>query len=204
VRSVISSARLTDGLVLRAVIRLSFLFCIGLALLLPGRADAGVMHFRGFPTRRVVIVQAPAPLTEPVAKLAPPLEPANTGEAANSASNELPPGLEVEKYTSQPSTKGPLIVVEKTETEQADAARKDRIKADRKRLNENAVNWQQERAAQGSAIAMRSLAFRYLNGDGVEKDEAKGNEWMRKAAEAGDSAAKKQIEKLKAAGKDSK
>ncbi len=50
-------------------------------------------------------------------------------------------------------------------------------------------------SARGSASAMRALGYRYLHGDGVAKDEARGLEWLRKAADRGEVAAIKELAK---------
>src|SRR5687768_18059385 len=74
--------------------------------------------------------------------------------------------------------------------------------SDLARLNNNALVWQRERAAGGSATAQRSLAFRYLTGDGVDKDHARGMDLLRKAAVGGDSAAQKELAKREPAKKE--
>jgi TPR repeat protein len=71
-----------------------------------------------------------------------------------------------------------------------------RVAAERDRVNRNALQWQIERAAEGSAVAMRSLGQRYMTGDLVEKDQAKAREWLKKAADAGDGGAVVLLEKL--------
>lgn len=138
------------------------------------------MKILGIPSKHVLIIQqVPAP--EPIAKLPPPVTRAETNPSA------LPPGVEIEKNSEVPSAKAVAA--------DADAERKKRIKAERERLNHNALVWQRERAAHGSTTAMRSLGMRYLTGDGVEKDEARGMDLLRKAAEGGESAAKKELKK---------
>lgn len=71
-----------------------------------------------------------------------------------------------------------------------------RVKAERERLNRNALQFQIDRAAEGSAVAMRSLGQRYMTGDLVEKDEEKAREWLKKAADAGDNSAVVLLERL--------
>lgn len=71
-----------------------------------------------------------------------------------------------------------------------------RVKAERERLNRNALQFQIDRAAEGSAVAMRSLGQRYMTGDLVEKDEEKAREWLKKAATAGDASASVLLERL--------
>ncbi len=146
---------------------------------------------------------APSIMSESAAKLPPPGEPEMAGHAVIASpvaqKTEIGPGLEIEKFDSTVSETARLGATrEGGPSAKSEAARKLRIKNEEERLNHNALVWQESRAAQGSAVAMRSLAFRYLKGDGVEKDEAKGLAMMRKAAEAGDPAAKREIAKIDA------
>lgn len=46
-----------------------------------------------------------------------------------------------------------------------------------------------DRARRGDVSAMRRLAKRLINGDGVDRDTATGAEWMRRSANGGDSGA---------------
>jgi TPR repeat protein len=94
------------------------------------------------------------------------------------------------------------VTVEATPATDAELKRLARIKSERVRLNRNALNWQRERAAGGSATAQRSLAMRYLTGDGVEIDEARGMDLLRKGAAGGDSAAQKELAKREPAKKE--
>lgn len=71
-----------------------------------------------------------------------------------------------------------------------------RVTAERERLNRNALQFQIDRAAEGSAVAMRSLGQRYMTGDLVEKNEEKAREWLKKAKEAGDPAAEILLQRL--------
>lgn len=77
-----------------------------------------------------------------------------------------------------------------------------RVTAERERLNRNALQFQIDRAAEGSAVAMRSLGQRYLTGDLVEKNEEKAREWLKKAKDAGDPAAEILLQRLEKAALD--
>ncbi len=48
-----------------------------------------------------------------------------------------------------------------------------------------ALNWLQQSAGRGFALAQRALAIRYAEGRGVPKDSEQAVEWLRKAAENG-------------------
>ena len=156
------------------------------AVMCASDAFAGVARFTGFPTRKLIYVRVPAPPPETVVKLPPPGPP-----------TKLPSHVDTEKETTAAD-----VPVEAKPAIDAELEQKGRIKAERERLNRNALNWQQERAAAGSATAQRSMAMRYLTGDGVEKDEARGMDLLRKAAVGGDSAAQKELAKREPAKKE--
>lgn len=167
------------------MIRLLSLFLIALFI----NAHAGVLRVSGIPSRRVVVVQVQAITNDVSAKLPPPVSPGADGKRQPAAS-EAGKIIETQKPEAAP-------VIAGTEED-----RKLKIKAERERLNENAVRWQRERAAAGSAIAMRSLGMRYMTGDGVERDPERGMDLLRKAAAGGDSAAKKELAKIESAKKE--
>lgn len=170
-------------------------------------SPAATARFKGFPSRQqVVLVAVPNPPAEIKEKLPPLIAPGiDSSKAASPATIQVekhvaPPGIEIEKNV-------PAVVIEAPKIESApaydvDAERKARIKAERERLNRNAVIWQQERAAGGSATAQRSLAMRHFTGDGLPKDEVKGMDLLRKAAAGGDSAAQKELAKRESAKKE--
>ena len=58
------------------------------------------------------------------------------------------------------------------------------------------LEFQQKRAAEGSANAQFDLALRYLSGDGVEKNETTALSWLRKAAAGGNGQAAKKLKDL--------
>ncbi len=55
------------------------------------------------------------------------------------------------------------------------------------------IAFQQRQAERGSARAQFALAERYLYGEGVEYDVAKGMEWLQKAADNGSEKAKRKL-----------
>lgn len=61
------------------------------------------------------------------------------------------------------------------------------------------VESQMRRATNGSAQAQYDLGLRYLSGDGVDKDEAKGREWLEKSAQGGNKEAARKLQTLGAA-----
>jgi TPR repeat protein len=58
------------------------------------------------------------------------------------------------------------------------------------------VEFQQKRAAEGSAQAQYDLAMRYFTGDGVEKDQESARKWLEAAAKNGNSLATKRLKEL--------
>lgn len=159
------------------------LLLVGSALLCQRDIAAGADKVDGLPSRQTLIIQAqPA---EPITKLPQPTAPGIDSQS-RPASAETDPKIEI------PLSKPPL---------DPEAARKLKIKSERERLNTNAVQWQRERAAAGSTIAIRSLGMRYMIGDGVVKDPVKGD-LLRKAAAGGDSAAKRELAKIDSAKKE--
>ncbi len=58
------------------------------------------------------------------------------------------------------------------------------------------IEFQKKRAAEGSATAQYDLGMRYLKGDGVEKDEAKGRELLETSAKNENSQAIKKLKEL--------
>lgn len=59
---------------------------------------------------------------------------------------------------------------------------------------ENALIWYKKAAEKGNSFALCALGEMYLNGEGVEKDLKKAEEYLRKAAALGDEDAKKLLE----------
>ena len=59
------------------------------------------------------------------------------------------------------------------------------------------IEFQKKRAAEGSPSAQYELGLRYLNGDGVEKDEAVGLKFLEDSAKQDYTLAKKKLEELK-------
>lgn len=193
--------RLTRTVFFQAVIRLRLLLLLFATLISLCDALAGAARFQGFPSRqKLVVIAVPNPPAEPVAKLPPPIAPGTDKNLPAVHHSDVSGSVTIEKNS-------PADTVSKTPEQKSDAeleaeARKARIKAEHERLDHNALLWQQERAAAGSATAQRSLAMRYLTGDGVEKDETKGMDLLRKAAAGDDSAAKKELAKREPAKKE--
>jgi TPR repeat protein len=61
------------------------------------------------------------------------------------------------------------------------------------------LEYQKGRAEKGSDNAQYELGMRYLTGKGVEKDEKQAREWLQKAADGGNSMAKKKLAELQPA-----
>ena len=177
------------------VTRAFWIFALLISLFLLERVEAGVLQVPRLPSRQIVIVpSAPGPSSNDVAKLPPPSAPGmdtNTMPSSIRPRN-VPVGIEIED--SKPSASS----VSTNNSKAIDLAKKARIDAERERLTRNTFIWEQDRAAHGSPVAMRSIGFRYLKGNGVPKDEVKAREWLEKAAELGEVTAKKELEKLDA------
>ena len=192
---------MTRTVFFQAVTRLRLLLLFVAALLCSRELLAGPARFQGFPSRqKLVVVAVPNPPAEPVVKLPPPIAPGTDDNLPVSHRSDNSGSVTIENNS-------PVKTDSKTPEQKSDAeleaeARKARIKAEHERLDHNALLWQRERAAAGSATAQRSLAMRYLTGDGVEKDETKGMDLLRKAAAGGDSAAKKELAKREPAKKE--
>lgn len=198
---------MTHGVFLRTVIRLRLLLMLGCALFCARELLAAAARVQ-MPTRQqVLLIQVPPPAAEPIAKLPPPVAPGMNKAASVTHHPDLPSDVEIETNTGPaPAIAAkavtPAVHLPTANEPDPDAARKVKIKTERTRLNHNAFVWQQERAAGGSASAQRSLAFRYLTGDGVERDDVKGMDLLRKAATGGDSAAQKELAKRETAKKE--
>jgi hypothetical protein len=179
------------------VTRLRLPILLVLALFCLRNASAKSALFGSFPTRQQVIVATPVTNSpaHPVVKLPPPIAPGTDKNQPISVRNrDLPAGVEIEKNSPALITDKP-VESKPSAADEAEIARQARIKAERERLNHNALLWQEDRAAHGSATAQRSLAMRYLTGDGVAKDQTRGMDLLRKAAAGGDSAAVKELAK---------
>ena len=59
------------------------------------------------------------------------------------------------------------------------------------------IEFQKKRAAEGSPSAQYELGLRYLNGDGVEKDEAGGMKLLEESAKQDYTLAKRKLDELK-------
>lgn len=74
---------------------------------------------------------------------------------------------------------------------QQETARPAKDETDRKVLE-----FQKQRAAHGSPTSQYDLSLRYLEGNGVDKDESQARMWMQKAAEGGHMRAKQHLDLL--------
>jgi hypothetical protein len=194
------------------VIRLHLLLLLAVALFCVDEASAKSGGWGRFPTRQQMLAPqtpspAPAPTTAPSressTKLSPPVAPGMEKSESTIRNPDLPADVTIEKNSPAKSTGAESKEdLTRQTSDVAETARKARIKAERERLNHNAFVWQEQRAAAGSATAQRSLAMRYLTGDGVQKDEPKGMDLLRKAATGGDSAAQKELAKREPAKKE--
>ena len=157
---------------------------------------AAALRVTGIPSRRQLILVPVYNQVDSTVKLAPP-PPPNLGIGALGRPS-LPKDLEIERDPSAPAPAKSAPVVEAPKPAPIETDEKRKLQAGRARLNHNALMWQLERAQAGSATAMRSIGMRYLTGDGLEKNEAKAREWLKKGADGGDTAAIKELAKLDA------
>ena len=192
---------MTRTVFFQAVTRPRLLLLLVAALFCLRDLSAGPARFQGFPSRqKLVVIAVPKPPAEPVVKLPPPIAPGTDDNLPVAHHSDVSGSVTIENNSpAETHSKAPE---QKSDAELEAEARKARIKAEHERLDHNALLWQRERAAAGSATAQRSLAMRYLTGDGVEKDETKGMDLLRKAAAGGDSAAKKELAKREPAKKE--
>jgi TPR repeat protein len=80
------------------------------------------------------------------------------------------------------------IVRPPVDPEKARAAREEAVR--------RTVAFQMKRAEEGSESAQYELGLRYLKGDGVERDEAKGRHWLGLSAKNGYGPATRKLEDL--------
>ncbi len=72
----------------------------------------------------------------------------------------------------------------------------DRVRANREEAARKAVDYQKKRADEGSPQAQYDLGSRFLKGDGVERNELLGREWLQKAAKNGYIHAQRKLDEL--------
>ena len=174
------------------MIRPLCLLALFVGFVLP-EARAATLQVTSIPSRRQVIVIPVYHQVDPTVKLPPP-PPPNLGTGAWGTPS-LPKDLEIEHDPAIPVSPA-KIEAQKPAPPQTEEKRK--LQAGRARLNHNALMWQLERAQAGSPTAMRSIGMRYLTGDGLEKNDAKAREWLKKGADGGDTAAQKELARLDA------
>jgi TPR repeat protein len=80
---------------------------------------------------------------------------------------------------------------------QAQAEAQAKAAEQKKNTEEIALKSNQDAAAKGDAYGLMRMGERYRDGDGVEKDLAKANEYLQKAADAGSTTAAEELSRLK-------
>lgn len=68
-----------------------------------------------------------------------------------------------------------------------------KVEAEKKRIQQNVLERQTERAKLGDARALYDIGLRYLKGDGVEADREKALEHLRQSAKGGESLARRKL-----------
>jgi TPR repeat protein len=98
---------------------------------------------------------------------------------------------------SKPAPAPPVVAPANTNTVvPAPPPPADAEKAKMETLKKN-IEFQKKRAAEGSPSAQYELGLRYLNGDGVEKDEAGGMKLLEASAKQDYTLAKRKLDELK-------
>ena len=72
----------------------------------------------------------------------------------------------------------------------------DRVRANREEAARKAVDFQKKRAEEGSGQAQYDLGVRYLKGDGVQRNDPLGREWLQKSANNGYIHAQRKLDEL--------
>lgn len=91
---------------------------------------------------------------------------------------------------------GPVITTPPTPAPTASAAEAAKAASQKDATTKRVIEFQKKRAQAGSAAAQYSLAVRYLEGDGVEKDLAEACKWLRAAAKQDYTWAKRKLVEL--------
>ncbi len=95
-----------------------------------------------------------------------------------------PPPSSAAKPAQTPAVKSVAPVIrEKTEKEKAEIEKK-------------TIEFQMQRAKEGSASSQYDLGMRFLTGNGVDKNEETARKWLGDAAKQGHTAAVKKIQEL--------
>lgn len=71
-----------------------------------------------------------------------------------------------------------------------------KVAAQKQKTESDLIKYHRQRAEAGSDSAQFELGMRYLAGNGVEKDEKLGRQWLEKSAKAGNIKAVKKLEEL--------
>lgn len=71
-----------------------------------------------------------------------------------------------------------------------------KVAAQKQKTESDLIKYHRQRAEAGSESAQYELGMRYLAGNGVEKNEKLGREWLEKAAKQGNPKAVKKLEEL--------
>lgn len=91
---------------------------------------------------------------------------------------------------------GPVITPPPTPAPTASAADAAKAASQKEATIQRVIEFQKKRALAGSAAAQYSLAVRYLEGDGVEKNLAEACKWLRAAAKQDYTWAKRKLAEL--------
>ncbi len=71
-----------------------------------------------------------------------------------------------------------------------------KVAAEKEAVLKNTIAYEKARANEGSSWAQYKLGVRYLNGDGVEKNETTARKWQQVAADNGESQAQNKLKTL--------
>jgi TPR repeat protein len=71
-----------------------------------------------------------------------------------------------------------------------------KVQAEKRKSESDLIKYHRQRAEAGSDNAQYELGIRFLTGNGVEKDEKLGREWLARSAKSGNPKAVKKLEEL--------
>jgi len=119
----------------------------------------------------------------------------------NPSSTTTPPAPKEEEPKTQVATNAPDPVVPTNRPILVRVEPKPdpvKIASEKEAVLKNTLEYEKSRANEGSGWAQYKMGLRYLNGDGVEKNEVAGRKWLQVAADNGESQAQSKLKALDA------
>jgi hypothetical protein len=115
------------------------------------------------------------------------------GQTVNQATRRIAPLLPPPPPRAQPGSAGAQGAAGAV-AQPVDPAK---VAAQKQKTESDLIKYHRQRAEAGSDNAQYELGIRYLSGNGVERDEKLGREWLSKSAKAGNPKAAKKLEELR-------